>query len=438
MSTPTRPRPIEERLTAALHARADQVTPEDLTPLLVPAPRRSRRTVVAAAVLAAAAVSAVVALPLLDDVPNDDRPAPPASSLTPTPSPEPAQGRSEVRTDLDGDGKRDRAWIEDGQVRVRYTTGTGVDAQVEVGSLLLPPVTDAGTRHPIVVAVPPADSDRRATTVTFADDIRVRQAPASLALGPGRTVWVDEIGALMLGEYDANLPQNQRVPVAAAAYRAKRDGELVEYSAGDLCWDRTTHETPVDCQVLPHQDADPSLMFPMVEERYPVDVSHGSFDGPYDDIVLERTRDGFELSYTWDTVESRAPVPADSDPELLGSAISSSMDAPAVVVAYAEGESERMSVYAPTSEGFRALDVEGDRFLGNAEGDSPDHLAQRTWMSLVSGLWSASQVSEDEPNRYLVTRWTVDDTVLRADDQGYACLDPERGRKLPDESCGLD
>ena len=36
MSTPTRPRPVEERLVAALHARADQLTPEDLTPIAVP------------------------------------------------------------------------------------------------------------------------------------------------------------------------------------------------------------------------------------------------------------------------------------------------------------------------------------------------------------------------------------------------------------------
>jgi len=113
------------------------------------------------------------------------------------------------------------------------------------------------------------------------------------------------------------------------------------------------------------------------------------------------------------------------------------LDAPAVVVALDSGDSTAMTVYAPTSKGFRALDVEGGRFLGNSFGDEPDFLAQRTWMAQASGLWTASQVSEDEPDRFRVTRWTVDDTVLRADDQGVACLDLDRGRRLPDTSCGL-
>jgi hypothetical protein len=273
--------------------------------------------------------------------------------------------------------------------------------------------------------------------VTFADEIRVKEAPESLALGPGRTVWVDEIGALMVGEYAADVPEDQRVSVAATAYYAVRNGNLVENGAGDLCWDRVTHAYPVPCDQLPPEDADPSLMFPMVEERYPVGTSHGSFDDEYNDIVLERTGDGFELVYTWDAVVSRAPVPeGGGTPELMGSAIGSSLDAPAAVVAQESGDSTRMTVFAPTSDGFRALDVPDDRFLGSGPGAGPDHLAQRTWMSQQSGLWTAHQVSEDEPDRYVVTRWTVDDTRLVADDQGQACLDFVTNRRLPDATCG--
>jgi hypothetical protein len=108
-----------------------------------------------------------------------------------------------------------------------------------------------------------------------------------------------------------------------------------------------------------------------------------------------------------------------------------------VVVAQESGDSTAMTVYAPTSEGFRALDVEGDRFLGNSPGEGPDFLGQRTWMSQYPGLWTASQISEDEPTRYTVTHWTIDDTRLVADRQGEACLDLDRGRKLPDDSCGI-
>ena len=434
MSTPTRPRPVEERLVAALHARADQLTPEDLTPIAVPKARRSRRPVLLAAAAAAAVVAAVVAVPLIGDGSREVRPAPAPKQ---TSDPTPAQGTRSLTVDVDGDGRQDRVRLEDGGISVALEGGTGGGANVAPGSVLLPPVTDAGTENPLVVALPQAGSDEPATTVTYQDDTLVfDQAPESLAVGPGRTVWVDDIGALMLGEYDASAPDDMRVSVTATAYRTQRGG-LVEFGAGDLCWDRTTHETPVDCELLPHQDADPSLMFPIVEERYPVGTSHGSFDGRYDNIVLERTRDGFEVSYTWDGIESRAPVPPGPEPELMGSATASSLDAPAVVVAQESGDSTAMTVYAPTSNGFRALDVEGDRFLGNSPGDAPDFLSQRTWMSQQSGLWTASQMSEDEPTRYEVTHWTTDDTRLVADRQGEACLDLDRGRKLPDESCGV-
>lgn len=436
MSTPTRPRPIEERLTAALQARADQVTPEDLTPIAVPKARRSRRPVLLAAAVAAAVVAAVVAVPLLGDQGREIRPAP-APNQTSDPTPTVAQGSRSLTVDMDGDGTKDRVRLKDGGLEVVLGNGTaGSGASVAPGSVLLPPVTDAGTKNPLVIALPPAGSDQPATTVTYDEGLVFDQAPETLAVGAGRTVWVDDIGALMLGEYDASVPDDLRVSVSGTFYRMQRGG-LVEYGAGDLCWDRTSHEAPVDCQLLPHQDADPSLMFPVVEERYPVGTSHASFDDQYDNIVLERTRDGFEVSYTWDAVESRAPVPPGPEPELMGSAIASSIDGPAVVVAQESGDSTAMTVYAPTSEGFRALDVEGDRFLGNSSGDDPDFLAQRTWMSQYPGLWTASQISEDEPTRYTVTHWTIDDTRLVADRQGEACLDLDRGRKLPDDSCGI-
>ncbi len=56
----------EDRLVAALQARADQVRPEDLTPFVTPEPARSRPRWGAYA-LAAAAVAAVVAAPFAVD-----------------------------------------------------------------------------------------------------------------------------------------------------------------------------------------------------------------------------------------------------------------------------------------------------------------------------------------------------------------------------------
>ena len=307
------------------------------------------------------------------------------------------------------------------------------------GARILPPVTDAGTRNPMLVAVPPAASGGRGTTVTYrAGGLVVDDAPESLALAPGRTVWVDDIGALLVGDFDVDVPENQRVLVEVTTYRAVRNGNLVEHGAGHLCWDRVTNALPVPCEQLPAQDADPSLMFPVVEQRSAVGESHAIFDGEYENAVLERRGDGYALVFTWDGMQSQAAVPGGGTPELLGGAIGSSLEAPALVVAQESGDITTMTAFAPTSRGFRALDVEDGRLLVDRpsadEGAVP---AQRVWMSQQSGLWSAQQVSpEEEPDLYRVTRWTVDDTVLVADDQGFACLDFTAGRRLPDETCG--
>jgi hypothetical protein len=57
-------------------------------------------------------------------------------------------------------------------------------------------------------------------------------------------------------------------------------------------------------------------------------------------------------------------------------------------------------------------------------------------MSQQSGLWTARQVSEDEPDLYEVTRWSVEDDTLVADGQGRACLDLATNRRLADTTCG--
>ncbi len=249
MSTRT---PIEERLSAALNARADQVTHEDLTTLLVPARRRSRRAAVVAAGLSAAVVAAVVAVPLVaGDRGTEPRPAPPATDPSPS---APQQQRAEVTADLDGDGEDDRAWIAGGELHVAVSSGTSFGIPVSPGTRLLPPVTDAGTVNPVVVAVPPAGADEPGTTVAYSGNtLTAADLPDGVELGPGRTVWVDAVGALMVAEYDARVPENQRVRVAATSYSRARSGAgLIDaHDAGDLCWDRVTHAHPVACDELP-------------------------------------------------------------------------------------------------------------------------------------------------------------------------------------------
>lgn len=249
MSTRT---PIEERLGAALHARADQVTQEDLTTLLAPARRRSRRAAVVAAGLSAAVVAAVVAVPLVaGDGGAEPRPAPPATDPAPS---APQQQRAEVTVDLDGDGEDDRAWVAGDELHVEVSSGTSFGIPVAPGTRLLPPVTDAGTVNPVLVAVSPVGADQPGTTVIYSGDtLTAADLPDGVDVGPGRTVWVDDGGALMVGEYDARVPEDQRVRVTATSYTRARSGAgLIDaHDAGELCWDRATDPNPVSCDLLP-------------------------------------------------------------------------------------------------------------------------------------------------------------------------------------------
>ena len=121
----------EDRLVAALHARADLVRPEDLTPLVTPVRPRPRWGAYA---LAAAAIAAVVAAPLVVDALRSTSapppgPAAPTVSTVPSPSAtasptESAAPKGKLHTvrgiaDVDGDRQRDA-------VTMTYRTGRGV------------------------------------------------------------------------------------------------------------------------------------------------------------------------------------------------------------------------------------------------------------------------------------------------------------------------
>ncbi len=122
----------EDRLVAALQARAEQVRSEDLTPLVTPEPVR-RRPRWGAYALAAAAIAAVVAAPFAVDALRDTsapEPGPAGPSVSPVPSPsadasvgptQPATPQGRLHTvrgtaDVDGDGQPDA-------VTVTYRTG---------------------------------------------------------------------------------------------------------------------------------------------------------------------------------------------------------------------------------------------------------------------------------------------------------------------------
>lgn len=113
----------EERLSAALAARAEQVRPEDLGPVERPGTRRRPR---AGYALAAAALAAVVASPfLVDGLRSGPHPVPAPATQVPSPSVTPRTDAAEPagrvvvrrqRADVDGDGQPD-------EVRLTYRVG---------------------------------------------------------------------------------------------------------------------------------------------------------------------------------------------------------------------------------------------------------------------------------------------------------------------------
>jgi hypothetical protein len=123
--------PIEDRLSAALDARADQVTADDLRPLEVPAPahRVSRGAVVA---LSVAAVTVAIAVPFAiarvggdnhgsgPTLPGPTTTAPTATQTTDTYVP-PANLRNvkvvaRQAADVDGDGRPDQVRLYSGRL----------------------------------------------------------------------------------------------------------------------------------------------------------------------------------------------------------------------------------------------------------------------------------------------------------------------------------
>lgn len=126
---------IEDRLTSALAARAEQVQPEDLRPPEVPRPKVTWLRHPATYVVAAAACAAAIAAPFVVDLGGGDpspAPSPPSTPTTLPPQEDvgadwPAEfGTSPV--DVDGDGVEDK-------IRVRHEPGkplAGPRARIEV------------------------------------------------------------------------------------------------------------------------------------------------------------------------------------------------------------------------------------------------------------------------------------------------------------------
>ena len=265
---------MEDRLVAALEARAALVTPEDLGPVRVPDPPKVRgRGVVV--LLAAAACAAAVAAPFALGGGGGESDIEPGGSPSVTPSQEPPEpavpatpGKivDRQRADVDGDGRPDRVLlvVDDkveaqatGAVEIYLATGeTGAAAlPVAYPPTLLPPYDINGDGQEQLLLTQTAGGDESSLLVySWYDGELVQLRPegdAPLALG------LDGEGAYTHYYRDSGLYSWLRLdpvePTGWPMFHVKRwswavDGDqLVPTQAGQACVDATSEEPPAPC-----------------------------------------------------------------------------------------------------------------------------------------------------------------------------------------------
>ena len=199
MTTDLERGPLEERLAAALHARAELVRPDQLSgsatpPPAAPASHRGRWYAIAAA--AAAAALGWPALTLLDNGGPDE------ASID-----VPGSTEAVIFSDVDGDGDRDRISIADDVLRIRPADGAATSATLPRGSRLIGAAYLAGGgvvgphRAAMVVIAVPAGDDAwsvRLYSGNGNDATSFLDPPAPRITGSS-TVWISD-GLLYAGE----------------------------------------------------------------------------------------------------------------------------------------------------------------------------------------------------------------------------------------------
>ena len=274
---------IEERLAAALDARAELVTPQDLRPLEMPAaPRRHARSA-GVLLLAAAATAAVVSAPFVLEGDGGVSPEPgpaeppsvgvsePPESTAPSEPPTVPSDMTVVdrqRADVDGDGRPDRVRLlsnspntqepGDGVVQVSLASGATGVAEVPFGyqGPLLPAYDiDGDGREQVLLSHTQGGDSAQLFVFTWHEDGLVRlEAPRDVPLvleldGEGKAAhyYTDDRGLFSWRRLDPLEPPG------GPWFRVEQwswsvDGDrLVPTPAGSGCIDVTSDDPPQRC-----------------------------------------------------------------------------------------------------------------------------------------------------------------------------------------------
>lgn len=418
---------LEDRLGAALSARAEQVRATDLRPDGVPLAVRARWRR-PGMVLAAAAVAALVATPLV----VRDAIRSPHQAL-------PAGTARQVTGDIDGDGHPDVVrLLGSGVVRVTLSgSGDQVAAQLPAGSRLVGVAGIGVPGQAIVGTVPQAtgmrsrESDATVLRLSGGRLVQVRPEDNQAIIRSGAdTFWVDD-GQLFSGTGIGARAQREVLNVWTYALAGTR---LRATPAGQLCWDRTAEPHPTSCR--PGHDYRTDLgsskglprLFPEASRAViaaggtftdtvagtPVTVSLRNVDA-VGRVTFSVTRAG--TIYTMTTAnDSPRGISTTLVADRSGTGIG-------ILLSQETGDGWPMAMYELRGGKIRPVPTRGGAPISLGDGFLAGGARYfRTWQTGSNGLFT--RLGRDQAGvHFTVWSWALDHGTLKATNLGPVCID---------------
>lgn len=440
---------LEDRLSAALRARAELVHPEDLAPARVPTARTSspwRRP--ATYGLLAAACALAVAIPVglqLADGDGDGGPAP-QPTFTPTPDGEgwdwPVE--QEISADVDGDGtddavrmRRPVSRVPDGiaqRLEVTLSSGRTVHMVLREVVWFVSGSLDGDSGDGIVLERARGGRGGVPLQVILLDSgalvpARVPTVPPLVrgtdASGRVRDFWV--AGETLESLRSLGQPDRGSQPQQVDLWEwSLVEGGLEPTSRGIHCvvFEDGRHRLgePEPCV---GKAPDPPIFYPG-QASAGTGPMFAEIDGRAARVTLtgelggEEIGSDVELRVSWeDGTEDRAPIPAGFRPYLAG--VVTTGDTDGILVLQQVGHSyATATVFSVVGDDLVALPQPPDS--EGAFGGTPEDVAVAvTWLSEDGHLFS--RWGEGDVTGAQVWEWTIEDGRLRAENLGHYCFD---------------
>jgi hypothetical protein len=308
---------IEDRLIAALQARAELVEPESLEHATPPEPASPRwRRPVVVALIAAACLAVAVPLARVhtgDDGPTVHVPLPPNGEVLPQgpyDAPEPAL-TDRLTGDVDGDGRPDQIRVTHHAVTLTLAADPADPIRFAMSHLrgLVGFTPTAGSGRAIVVSDAALVNGDEWGVLALRDGKLVWLQPGETATPKGKpgltaprgvtqgyfTSWLTPRGVLLSGLLDP-MQHGQR---HLAVYVTRTDvgtRNLLETRLGRWCWDVVTQQVPAPCPNGVDNSFDPGphgslpILFPRVDNQHSITTDGDTWTTKTVSLHLEKDR----------------------------------------------------------------------------------------------------------------------------------------------------